>query len=145
MVETGLTVPANAVVARLVTAEVTEQALTYDDIRRRGGPSAATMTKIVKGDGYAMSFDTARKLDAALGFVPGTVRMIATGLWDLDRIEERRKEERDRVVGPSDQHQRPALNITPDVVKGMTAEQVTELEARLVAEAWKARREILGG
>lgn len=142
MAETSIV--ANAQVARFVSHELTDQALTYDDIQQLGGPSPATMTKIVKGDGYVMSRDTARKLDHALGVLPDTVRLISTGAWDLDRIEERRAEDQRRAVGRPGQYQRPALNIPDGVSKGMSEDQLAELEARLVAEAWKARREILG-
>lgn len=135
-------VEANEVLARFVVEQVTDLGLTYDDIQEMGGPSPATMTKIVKGDGYRMSLETARKLDAGLGFVPGTARMISTGLIDLDRVEERRKAE---VVRRSRDDDDVMLDLPDEALEGLSKVERDEVYATARAAALKRAREIRAG
>src|SRR4051812_17687766 len=50
--------------------------LTHDDVRAAGGPSSPTMTKIENADG-TISPATAKKLEQAFGWQPGTVRELS--------------------------------------------------------------------
>lgn len=63
--------------ARETRSAVAQLGLTWDEIHARGGPSPATMTKLVKGDPVGLSLHTCRKLDSALGWQAGTARSLA--------------------------------------------------------------------
>lgn len=94
------------------------------DLARRADVDEGTVGDLLSGARRPRR-DTLAKIEQALG-------------WPSGRAVELRD------VGGGEQHQRPALNIPEAVSKGMSDEQLAELEARLVAEGWKARREILG-
>jgi len=131
--------------------------LTQEEVAELGGPATATQRKIEAGAFGSLRLGTTWPLERVLGWRPGaiagflsndaqaTIEAAVEPNYDALRVNGELPAGVELPdVGPGEQHHRPALNIPEEVVRDMTSEQITELEARLVADAWKARREILG-
>ncbi len=131
--------------------------LTQDEVAALGGPAAATQRKIEAGNFKTLRLGTTWPLERVLGWRPGAIdgflsyperddiEAAIEPNYDALRVNGELPEDAEPPdVGGGEQHQRPALNIPEAVSKGMTDDQLAELEARLVAEGWKARREIMG-
>lgn len=103
--------------------------------RQLGLDNDRTLADLEKGRRTNYLPSTLAQAEKWYGLAPGNIQELLNG--ELPRYLE-------PTVGGPGQAGRPALNILDEVKQGMTAEQVAELEARLVAEAWKARREIMG-
>jgi transcriptional regulator with XRE-family HTH domain len=105
---------------------------TAAEIRRRRVDLMWSQADLGNRAGY--SEETIRKIEAGIHVRPKTLQGV---LGALDAGE--------AGVVPGGQSGRPALNIPEAALEGLSAEQLAELEARLTAEAWRARREFLGG
>lgn len=99
------------------------------DLARHASLDDGTVGDLLRGERRPRR-DTLGKIEVALGWPPGTASAYRYG--------------QDTVV-PDDEDQRPALNIDENAYRDLSPEQLAELEHRLNAEAWRARREMLGG
>lgn len=142
----------------LVLARRKQLRLTQEDVAALAGPSTATQRKIEKGDFTTLRLGTTWPLERVFGWRPGAINGFLTNTsaaaieaavepnYDALRVDGAIPPGTDPVaVSPAEQHGRPLLNMLEEVEKEMTPEQVREFEARLEADAWKARREIMGG
>lgn len=131
--------------------------LTQDEVHELGGPAAATLRKIEAGQFGTLRLGTTWPLERVLGWRPGAINgfLSQTDRESIDAAVEpnydalRVNGQIPRGVDLPDvsadvEDQRPSMNIPAEVTRGMSEEQLRELEARIVAEAWKARRDMLG-
>ena len=133
--------------------------LTQDEVSELGGPAAATLRKIEAGKFGELRLGTTWPLERVLGWRPSAMSGFLM-YADSDAIEAAIEPNYDafRVGGvlppgiatevpvvPPGQDHRPVLNIDADTYRDMAPGQIAEMEHRLNAEAWRARREILGG
>lgn len=105
---------------------------TGGEIRKRREALLWTQAALGKRSGF--SEETVRKIEAGIHVKPATLQAVLDALTNGET-----------GVVPGEESERPALNIPEAALEGLSAEQLAELEARLTAEAWRARREILGG
>jgi transcriptional regulator with XRE-family HTH domain len=72
----GVDIELTTDLAAVVLDRRAELGMTHDDVARAGGPSSPTMTKIENGRG-PISDSTMKRLERALGWVPGSIRAFA--------------------------------------------------------------------
>jgi transcriptional regulator with XRE-family HTH domain len=114
---------------RAVEAAMASKSWNQAELARRAAVDEGTVGDLLSGARRPRR-DTLAKIEQALGWPAGRAAALRDGSGD---------------VVPTDEHQRPALNIDENAYRDLSPEQLSELEHRLNAEAWRARREMLGG